>query len=176
MSKLKVACWIVGTVMFLTVIFFQFFKPSSPQDEWENVNAKMADTLQLESTVETKNSTKSTEHDAEIPKQQVDTPNQNEVQNEAQNKAQNKAQKGTQNEPQTNAATQESPQSDLINLNSATIEQLDALPGIGPSKARAIIDYRTKYGNFRSLEQLMEVKGIGPKIFAKMKEKITIAT
>src|SRR5690554_1051262 len=63
----------------------------------------------------------------------------------------------------------ELPMNVMINLNSATLEQLDALPGIGPSKAKAIMDYRLKYGDFRTLEQIMEVKGIGPKLFEKMK-------
>lgn len=55
-----------------------------------------------------------------------------------------------------------------VNINTATAEELDTLPGIGPAKAKAIIAFRQANGTFRSLEQLMEVKGIGPKIFAKL--------
>lgn len=62
----------------------------------------------------------------------------------------------------------------LINLNSATIEQLDSLPGVGPSTAQKIIDYRTQHGGFRSVDQLMEVPGIGPSKFAELKDKVTV--
>lgn len=62
----------------------------------------------------------------------------------------------------------------LININTATAEELDELPGIGPSKAKAIVDHRLKIGGFSTLEQLMDVKGIGPAIFAKMRGKIKL--
>jgi competence protein ComEA len=48
-----------------------------------------------------------------------------------------------------------------IDLNSATLEQLDSLPGVGPTTARAILDRRTEIGRFRSVEDLLSVKGIG---------------
>lgn len=62
----------------------------------------------------------------------------------------------------------------IVNINLATEAELDALPGIGPAKANAIIAYRTEHGPFQTIEQIMEVKGIGPKMFAKMKDRITI--
>jgi competence protein ComEA len=62
----------------------------------------------------------------------------------------------------------------LINLNSATVEQLDSLPGVGPSTAQKIIDYRTEHGGFRSVDELMEVPGIGPAKFAELKDKVTV--
>ena len=49
-----------------------------------------------------------------------------------------------------------------VSLNSATVEQLDTLPGIGPSLAQQIVDYRQSQGLFKSVEQLIEVPGIGP--------------
>lgn len=61
-----------------------------------------------------------------------------------------------------------------LDLNSASAEELDSLPGIGPVKAKAIVDYRTSIGRFQSLEQLMEVKGIGPKIFAGLLPTVII--
>lgn len=61
----------------------------------------------------------------------------------------------------------------LININTATLEELDALPGIGPSKAQAIIDYRQKYGKFTRKEDLMGVSGIGEKTYAELKDLIT---
>lgn len=60
----------------------------------------------------------------------------------------------------------------IVNINRATAEELDTLPGIGPAKARAIIEYRETYGEFQTLEQLMEVKGIGQKTFERLKERI----
>jgi competence protein ComEA len=49
----------------------------------------------------------------------------------------------------------------LINLNTATAEQLDALPGIGPVLAQRIVDWRSEHGRFVSVDQLRQVSGIG---------------
>jgi competence protein ComEA len=49
-----------------------------------------------------------------------------------------------------------------VNLNTATAEQLDALPGVGPAIAAAIVDYRTRHGPFHSVDDLLDVRGIGP--------------
>ena len=55
-----------------------------------------------------------------------------------------------------------------VSLNSATVDQLDALPGIGPVLAQHIVDYRTRQGGFSSVEQLREVNGIGERRFAEL--------
>ncbi len=62
----------------------------------------------------------------------------------------------------------------LININTATVEELDTLPGIGPSIAQAIIDYRAQHGPFKQIEDINAVKGIGDALFAKIKDKITL--
>ncbi|MFF8383468.1 helix-hairpin-helix domain-containing protein [Streptomyces kanasensis] len=56
-----------------------------------------------------------------------------------------------------------------ISLNSATVEQLDTLPGVGPVLARHIVDHRTRHGGFRSVEELREVRGIGARRFADLR-------
>jgi len=62
-----------------------------------------------------------------------------------------------------------------VNLNTATKEELIALPGIGPAKAQAILDYRKANGTFKSVEELKDVKGIGAKRFEKLKPELTVA-
>ncbi len=61
-----------------------------------------------------------------------------------------------------------------ININTATLEELDLIPGIGPVIAQRILDYRAEIGQFTSVEELLDVKGIGEKTLAKMLEYITI--
>ena len=60
-----------------------------------------------------------------------------------------------------------------VNLNMATLEQLDKIPGVGPATAKSIIQYRTTNGNFKSFDDLLKVKGIGPKNIEKIKPFLT---
>src|SRR5438445_245256 len=62
-----------------------------------------------------------------------------------------------------------------VNINTASKEELDALPGIGPVKAQAIIDYRSQNGPFKSPEDIMKVKGIKEGEFGKIKNEITVS-
>ena len=62
-----------------------------------------------------------------------------------------------------------------INLNSATVEQLEGLPGIGPKTAQLIVEYRQKSGGFKKIEDLMNIKGIGEKSFLKLKPMVTVS-
>jgi competence protein ComEA len=62
----------------------------------------------------------------------------------------------------------------LININTATQEELDTLPGIGPVKAQNIIDYRNSNGPFNTLEAIQDVGGIGPVTYENLKELITV--
>jgi len=68
----------------------------------------------------------------------------------------------------------ESPQSNLINLNTATQAELQTLPGVGESTAKKIIDYRTKNGKFKQIEDIMNVSGIGEAKFNAIKDNICI--
>lgn len=61
-----------------------------------------------------------------------------------------------------------------VNINTATSEQLQTLPGIGQTRADAIIEYRTQYGKFKTIEELQNVSGIGPASLAKMQTAISI--
>jgi competence protein ComEA len=61
-----------------------------------------------------------------------------------------------------------------INLNTATLEELMTLERIGPKYAQRIIDFRDTYGPFEKIEDIMKVKGIGPKTFEANKDKITV--
>ncbi len=62
----------------------------------------------------------------------------------------------------------------LVNINDASPEELDKLPGVGPSTAQKIIDYREQNGPFQAPEDLMNIPGISDKKFAEMKDKVTV--
>ncbi len=87
---------------------------------------------------------------------QVDVPHQGE------------AAPSSPNSSAPNAATEK------IDINAASAEELDKLPGIGPAIAKAIIDYRTQNGPFKTIEAINDVKGIGDALFAKIKDQITV--
>ena len=76
-----------------------------------------------------------------------------------------------QDAPRPTAATASAP----LNLNSASVAQLEALPGIGRATAERIVEYRQKSGGFKKAEDLMNVRGIGEKSFLKLKPLITVA-
>ncbi len=61
-----------------------------------------------------------------------------------------------------------------VNLNTATLEQLQTLPGIGPAMAKRVIEYRSKVGKFTKIEEIINVKGIGEKKFQKIKDRLVV--
>jgi competence protein ComEA len=63
---------------------------------------------------------------------------------------------------------------DFISLNSATMEQLESLPGVGPAMAARIIEHRKTIGSFSDLTQLKDVSGIGDKLYAKISQDLTL--
>lgn len=63
---------------------------------------------------------------------------------------------------------------ELININTAALDELDGLPGIGPTIAQRIIDYRTENGPFSTIDEIMDVSGVGPATFDEIKDLITV--
>ena len=61
-----------------------------------------------------------------------------------------------------------------VNLNTATAEELDALPGVGPSTAQAILEFRKEHGRIRSVDELLEVRGIGEAKLAALRSKVRV--
>lgn len=76
-------------------------------------------------------------------------------------------------QPGSAVSSSSSSGSSLININTATLAELDALPGVGPSTAKAIIDTRQKKGRFTSADDLLDVPGIGPAKLAQIRDRVT---
>lgn len=79
--------------------------------------------------------------------------------------------KANEKETQT---TEETLKDKKISINTGTLEELQTLPGIGESKAKTIIEYREKNGDFKDIEEIKNISGIGESTFEKFKEYITI--
>ncbi|WP_228771851.1 ComEA family DNA-binding protein [Actinokineospora iranica] len=62
----------------------------------------------------------------------------------------------------------------LVNLNSASLAQLDTLPGVGSVTAQRILDWRTRHGRFTKVDQLHEIEGIGPARFTTLRDLVTV--
>ena len=81
----------------------------------------------------------------------------------------------SQERPRTPPAAKASA-SGPVNLNTASVTQLETLPGIGKSTAERILEYREKSGGFKKIEDLMNVRGIGEKSFLKLKPLVTVTS
>ena len=83
---------------------------------------------------------------------------------------------GSQSEELESGQTEKDEETNLgkVPINRADETELDTLPGIGPALAKAIVEYREENGGFSSLEELMEVPGIGEKKFAELKDLISL--
>jgi competence protein ComEA len=72
------------------------------------------------------------------------------------------------------SAASEAPAEGPVNINTAGPEELDTLPGVGPSTAAAILEFRREHGPFQSVEDLLQVRGIGEKKLAAMRDRVVI--
>lgn len=61
-----------------------------------------------------------------------------------------------------------------VNINTADVKELEGLPGIGPAKAQAIVDYRKEHGPFATVDDLSKVQGIGPKMLEQLRDQIEV--
>ncbi|PNZ12454.1 helix-hairpin-helix domain-containing protein [Staphylococcus simiae] len=82
--------------------------------------------------------------------------------------------KGQNNNLVVNNTSNNSSSKEKVNLNLATEENLTHIPGIGQTKAKAIIEFRTQHGSFNNIEQLRDIKGFGNKTYDKLKEYFTL--
>ncbi len=78
------------------------------------------------------------------------------------------------NSNSTGSDSSGSENADLININTASLEELDSLPGVGPTTAQRIIDYRNTNGPFTTIDEIMDVSGIGPATYDEIKDLITV--
>ena len=76
--------------------------------------------------------------------------------------------------PGTAAASAKAASTAIVNINSASAAEFEALPGIGPKTAARIVEYRQKNGPFKKVEELMNVRGLGEKNFLKLKAQLTL--
>lgn len=81
---------------------------------------------------------------------------------------------GLEHATSSDSATVKPPPSEPININKASAVELEILPGIGPSKAAAIVSYRRENGPFKTIAEIQNVSGIGPKTFEQLQSLITV--
>ena len=77
-------------------------------------------------------------------------------------------------EPEQRSAGPGAPPPGRLDLNAATVDQLDGLPGVGPVTAQRILDWRTRNGRFSRVEQLREIEGIGERRFGQLRELVAV--
>lgn len=154
--KMLVLCILL--VLFAAAFFvvYKTMIQANPAEEWLAMNENMQQTLKELDDAQDGVSEEKNSAPAGLGRKNGNA--------ESADKGQKKA------EPNEAAVSADAP----LDLNLATAEQLDKLPYIGPSKAQAIIAWRSQNGSFRNIDDVMKVKGIGPKIFEKIKAFIAV--
>ena len=79
-----------------------------------------------------------------------------------------------QNKPASGTTTAKAVAGKVVNINTASVSELNGLPGIGAKTAALIVEYRQKNGPFKKIEELMNVRGVGEKNFLKLKDHISV--
>jgi competence protein ComEA len=82
----------------------------------------------------------------------------------------------TQDGKASTKSSKPSASTQIVNVNTASATDFEALPGIGPKLAARIVDYRQKNGPFKKIEELMNVQGLGEKNFLKLKPQLTLGS
>ncbi|WP_206105489.1 ComEA family DNA-binding protein [Paenibacillus thalictri] len=154
LSKTK---WAAAAVLLflavLAVTFYPaFFAARDAEDGWRTLNGEMKAMLERQGTAS-----------APIPQAKPDN----------QQKAEG-SQAGSEPKTAQTVPAKEAVAAKKIDINTAGEKLLEELPGIGASKAKAIIAYREQHGPFQTAEEITKVKGIGPKMYEKLQERITI--
>ncbi|MFC5532075.1 ComEA family DNA-binding protein [Cohnella yongneupensis] len=195
-TSIAIGLGAVGIIIMIWAWYFE--RTPSGLPDWTPVNAPLQETLislqppainakngESQSTddyardggAQSKPSPKAAPNEPSAPKAEPPSPAALPVQQSEASPVKPSAQ---QTEPSSPAAPGPDAKPDLkanesrLDLNEATLLQLENLPGIGPSKAKAIIAYREQHGEYRSVEQLLEVKGIGPKMLEKLSPEVFV--
>lgn len=79
-----------------------------------------------------------------------------------------------QSKPAPRTTTAKPAAGKVVNINTASVAELDGLPGIGAKTAALIVEYRQKNGPFKKIEELMNVRGVGEKNFLKLKDQVSV--
>lgn len=159
---LSVVSAVIGAALMLVVVGAS---PTSAIEGWTPVNTDVASALSEQ------HQPQSNEANKEVPpvKQEADSKVADTT--AAQDKQELTVKTDIAKAEKADAAT-----SKTVNINTATLSELQNIPGIGEKKAQTIIDYRNEHGAFKKVQDLTKVKGIGNKSFQKMKPYINIGS
>ncbi|WP_372662776.1 ComEA family DNA-binding protein [Cohnella sp.] len=168
----------IGGILLAYALFHN--KSNATMSEWVPVNSSLKKALETMKTTEDTDTNQSTKDPNTKPSVSTANPTQTSHQDTSPSLSESKV------EPKSEATTSpkltipiasEQPDSNsaIIDLNHATQAELETLPGIGPSKAQAIISYRQQKSGFSSVKQLLEVKGIGPKMLDRISTLIRVS-